>query len=317
VAKSRQILTGLAFTVVLLITGFFCGMHFNQQRSSPPEAPTLANQAAPAPPSPVINNTAYQASPPSKGHAYRSTVVPLENIGNHAAIVYLKKDQANGVAAGQPVLLYDKANLRLNIIGKVTSVAQGREKFSDIAAVTIAIADTPETPARKIASGEIIIEEFSSVDRLPLSALQKNADGTPYVWEIITQPDGSMKTAKRDLQSALVVNGNFFVMKNDNYVSDLYLLNPDASVQDAQPITVSRTLYQAPDVGNPEDIAMMREDAMSSYRYEMQQLPLINQIHAGNVGVGGCPTPPKITADFIAKVKSLADQDTAGKPANP
>lgn len=297
-ASPKNILKGLLLTVALVAAGFGLGLLVNKQWTGQ-EVPTAEIPAAAHP-----NNNTYQVSAPNKGRVNFTLSFPLSITGN-AGLVLLPKDKAKGLAKDQYVLLYNKNNQALPIVGTISNIAE----TGDNVTLNIAVEDSPNATADQIARGEAIIDVLKYAQRLPTSALVYHTDESAHVWEVTREAEGTRKTKLRTLQDAPIVIGDFFILPESEYISNVYVLNPDDKLQNEQIIKTSDVLYQAPAVLNPASI----EDNQARWVYQLPEKP---KASSGAGCSASCGSSGGVT-DYISRIKALAQEQADQKARTP
>ncbi len=302
--KSVRMIIGLATGLILIAGGFVFGHYWHQRTQEPLSETTSTTPIKTETKPPTANATLYTVSAPSRGRAYTSVPVTFENLSGAHAIIFLKKDQAKDIKAGQNILLYDANGETLDAVGKVVVIDPGRDAFADYVSITTAIGAEADGQATKPVRGEIVTGELGMTNRLPLSALRYTSDNKPYLWESLRQDDATKnKTAKRFITGVRTIKNEFFIMDTpDDYVSNIYILNPDDALEEGQIVSVTETLYTPGIQPNDQHIA---DRPRVIYKKEgPAEDPLEGMTAAG----GGCSTSCGASGadDFIAKIKSLA-----------
>jgi hypothetical protein len=245
VAITSKIFKGLVFGLTLIILGLFTG-HIARQMFDDDTSiltdmtgPGTTSSSIPLPPP---NNNHYIASPPSQGRV--NFIIPIEfnSIHEGKTSIILPAENNGAIQKGQNILLYDiDANL-LDALGQVSNVEQKNQKFL---LINIVLNNLPNGKTPYPSHGEIIIEEVPLSYRLPLTALQQASDEQYYLWEIARIEEGKGKTILRVIDNVKFPNYEFFTFdRPKEYVSNIYITNPDKHLLPDQIISVTESLYR-------------------------------------------------------------------------
>lgn len=280
-ATSRRILTGVAIALLIALVGVGAGLTLRNFSDHKTVMPPSEGGAPEGTAEPSINETYYDASPPSRGRAHTTVKIALSTVGGNNAIIFLPSDKTLEIAMDQSVLLYAADNRLLNLIGKIVAMTPGTGPFEGQTAITITIPPSYDVQPSDIVRSEIITEVFPVASRLPLSALQKNDNGDAYIWEAVSAPNGTVTAILRPLISLLEMDG-FFMFENPDFTSNLYILKPDGALENGQILAnVRKVLYSAPTVADDERIAQLPQP-----RFILQQ-PAAAPTPGGTSACGG------------------------------
>jgi hypothetical protein len=246
VSNQKQIFTRSIVAVGLVLFGLYIGIWANKTLNVTTESPSQTEIPAP-------NTTLYNVSPPSKGRI--NFTFPIKTVPT-GPVTYLTlpSEEARHLEQGQLAFLYNEKDQLIPIIGKLIDVIKGEGANVGTTAIRVEIKDTPESPLSDVAHIDIIVGVLKYAQRLPLSALVHHNDESAHVWEVI-RADNDSRTAKlRSLPHAPISFDDFFILPDSEYISNVYILNPDASLEDGQTIITSENLYHPSAVPNPDTI---------------------------------------------------------------
>ena len=293
-ATRKHIVTGSLFTLILIASGFGLGLIANKH---------LSSSGVTSPPPAKPNTAVYQVSPPSQGRVNKVVSVTFSVIEGGAYVV-LPAQQAKDIKEGNSVLLYDKDNNVLPIIGKVVSVVEGKDQSANSTGINITVEDSPKAPAKNVVRGDIVYETERYASRLPVSALVYHNDESAHVWSIIKDGDGGHIARLKALPRPPIILGDFFVMEGGEYFSDVYILDPDDKLQNDQPVNVTNILYEPAPVPSAETI----DGTRVGWVYKLEKEPDNSGCElASSCGGGNAVT------NFIDKIKAMASEE-AKKP---
>jgi hypothetical protein len=198
------------------------------------------------PPAPRV---VYDASPPSRGAYIETIAVPIAPQGD-SAIVTLPAAQSERIEAGQDVVLYRADGMLLQILGSVQAV----EQDGDSATITLALNEDAAHPAAEAARGEIVIYKSKEAQRLPHAAIDKSTN-PPSLWEVVRDEFDQTNVVRRNA-NIIGQTYDFVVVEQPDYISNVYILNPDSNLSDGAAVQTQALLYAAPP--DTPDIAVAR-----------------------------------------------------------
>lgn len=211
------------------------------------------------------NATFYSASAPHRGYAHRTVDFPVRNIAGGLILVFIEGDEegADLLAAQQPVLFYDDAAEPLPILGQVESVRQGLENFAGHLAVRIRFEAVPLVDLAEASRAAVIVEQRELANRLPETALVADpAAGSKsgyILWEAVRTQAGGHVARRRFVDDVMVMEGGLAAFAVADYISNIYILNPDANLREGQALTITETAFNAGPVTRPQAVEMARE----------------------------------------------------------
>lgn len=260
---------------------------------------------------PPTNTHAYVAISPHRGYAHRTLDIDILSQQGGKLITHIPLSQAMYIEPGQPAFLYnDKAEL-LAFPAKVEKTSHTDETPSGTITVDIAFSSLPNLPPEKIVAAQIVIASFDTVERLPLTAVQKDDKGQPFIWEAIRHQDGTYRAKHRKLERAIEADWETLVYKSRENVSDIYIVNPDKALMDGQTISVTEQAFKAPDFLNPSRIESAHAAKLARYEMIKNDQQAIKELSTLNAGSNACGTScgnAGASQDFIARIRALATQ---------
>lgn len=306
----NHILAGIV-ALAAVIGGVFVGFYFYKHNQS---TASVALSSAPSPVIPAAPNTnIYDISPPSRGAFSKTLPVDLTDIQNNLAKASLDNAKSGDIKVGQHVILYRADGMFLEIIGTVASI---EKNF-----VTIAIAADREHPASQVARGEIVLGSQKSAQRLPLSSIVQDQQGKDVLWEVLNNQDGT-QTAKQRQANIVARTYDFIVIDPEEYVSNVYVLNPDDALADGQKIQTRTMLYAAPAETAEMRVLKAIDDRRPRNAADPYKGPIPESrcalAAAANTGTAGtaqssCGQSTDALSDFIQKIR----QNTNNTPESP
>ena len=276
--------------LLTVAAGFTAGVYFNDvsPSSSPPQKPAKPNHST------------YDISPPSRGAAIKTLSVPVKPTENTANVI-LKAEEAAMVKTGQRILLYDTNEALIEMLGEVAAIT---ENGDDTVTIKMNFDGDSTIPSSLATRGEIVIGRETAAQRIPKSAIVMDG-GLPYLWEIAANSDGTHSVYFKRANVTMETE-DFIVIDNAAPGSNLFVLNPDKKLEDGQKINVRKALYAGPAQTADQAIAMAVYDRRMNQTYERAMDAARAGRSSGASNSSGCGQAPDITADFIAKIKSLA-----------
>ena len=183
----------------------------------------------------------YDASPPSRGAYIETLSIAIVPDGDRA-IVNIPSARAARVQAGQDVVLYRADGMLLEILGNVQSIEQ--DETAAAARVVIALNGDEKRPSSDAARGEIVLYRSKEAQRLPHSAIDKSTN-PPSLWEAVRDENKQMTAVRREA-NIIGQTYDFVVVDQPDYVSNVYILNPDSGLLDGGYVETRTMLYAAP-----------------------------------------------------------------------
>jgi hypothetical protein len=300
VAITSKIFKGLVFGLTLIILGLFTGHiarqlydDYSQIRTDISDAGTTSSST----PLPPPNNNHYIVSPPSQGRVNFIIPVEFNSIYEGKTSIILPAESNGAIQRGQNILLYDiDANL-LDALGQVSDVEQKNQKSL---LINIVLNNLPNGKAPHPSHGEIIIEEVPLSYRLPLSALKQASDEQYYLWEIARIEEGKGKTILRVIDNVKFPNNEFFTFdRPKEYVSNIYITNPDQHILPDQIISVTESLFRPTAQINAKIIADIPAQ-------EPDFIPPGIQTTSGSCGEATASCGGSGASDFIQTIRNMA-----------
>lgn len=301
--KSKRVIIGLAAGLILIVAGLAAGILFRKSideiavqsvtHVAENKSPVIAQKENPAP-----NLKIYTASPPSQGRAYIATPITFENIFASHAVVMMEKKGAAEILPGQKILLYGADGALLDAVGIIDAIEDGKGENKDSKIIRITLNPLPDGKFPAPVRGEIVTNDMPQTHRLPVTALQTDKDGNSYIWEAITQ--NGRRIAKKRAVNGLAKPGAYFIMNRPEYISNVYILNPDDALRDGQVIKIEQTLYSPGLVPSVEQIATIPREPPEINLADRPAIPGAACATTCNAGAGGA-------AGFIQHIKELGE----------
>lgn len=308
---------GVAIGFAVVIAGLFLGLHFADKKPPRQPASVTAQSAAAIPPNPNI----FDVSPPSRATLSKTKAIDIPS-SRPIAFVMLEKDEAVEIETGQQVLLYDMHGTLIETFGTVRDVKEGSGPFENMLTIHIALDNQDGVDTSKAAKGAIIVGRNPDAARLPLSALVRDDNDEPHVWRADTDRDGKT-VARFEKINVVSATYDFFVIEETSYGGASYILNPDRSLKDGQPIKIRNMLYAGPpqtDESRVDERSRSRRVSLDNMAAQKAALEGEGGGTADNCGGGGgsgtsaCAPKPGAVEQFMRSVGELSPTLPA-KPA--
>lgn len=296
-SSATRIAVGAFIFFLIIGAGFAGGFYFNfKMRHDASNGLTPFKEAKPK-----INNNTYVISPPSIGTAIKTKSIPIHFVDGVSIMPFSPADAAL-MKTGTKIILYDKDNKLLSVLGEVTAVGGTPHDTSDKIFTTVTLMDKGIVYENIPVRGDVVIERNPALSRLPPEAVVQDDKGQPHVWEVHKQDDGTSVVYLKAINVPMTTD-QFTGVEVPLGSSNVFVLNPDDALEDGQKINVSETLYAGPEYTLDQTVQAsmtqfqeMRRKALEQAQSKLEPAPY------------SCPTVP----DFVKKFKDTAQ---ALKPA--
>ncbi len=329
--ESGYILIGFIAAIILMACAFVGGYFFYGYKNDQAAPPSIAiNQPPQAEPAPAIatlypegprshptfaeiaaqnsepqssapNSQTYIVSKPSPGDALELMSIAIEN-RDGALLALLPDTDVKNLRGGERVFLYDADNKPLDALGTIVDLSSYQNDTADgYKTVRISINETGAAVAAAPVTGKIIVQRYLRVQKLPRTALFQKNDYDTHAWEAVRNPDGTF-TAHYAVVDVPMVAGQFFVASPDHNSQDLFILNPDSSLQEGQVIRAQEKPYSEQE---------QEQELRILVRIEAQERAAASL--AGTTSGNSCGPALSTTEDFIRKIIDKANADVAAQ----